>query len=104
MRSCRPLGGAVGVVGERKPGAIALADSAPPGNEVESRWNWSEVRIGKQYNEMTTTTGYASSRLGCAFWPGGRRAGQSIEIQWPSGAKQVLTDVKADRVLQVTEP
>jgi hypothetical protein len=64
-----------------------------------------KIRIGKQYNEMTTATGYASSSdWGVHFGLGSMAAAKSIEIQWPGGAKQVLTDVKADQVLQVTEP
>jgi hypothetical protein len=26
-----------------------------------------------------------------------------VEIRWPSGARQVLSDVKADQILTVTE-
>ncbi len=29
---------------------------------------------------------------------------QRIQIKWPSGAVQTLADVKADQILQVTEP
>jgi hypothetical protein len=64
-----------------------------------------KVRIGDQYNEMTTTTGYASSSdWGVHFGLGALPEVKSIEIQWPSGVKQVLANVKADQVLQVTEP
>jgi hypothetical protein len=63
------------------------------------------IRIGKQYNEMTTAVGYASSAdWGVHFGLGGTALIRLIEIQWPSGVKQQLTDVKADQVLQVTEP
>ena len=64
-----------------------------------------KVRIGKQYNEMTTTTGYASSSdWGVHFGLGAVALVKSLSIEWPGGAKQVLADVKADQVLQVTEP
>jgi hypothetical protein len=64
-----------------------------------------KIRIGKQYNEMTTATGYASSSdWGVHFGLGSTVLVKSIEIQWPGGTKQVLTDVKTDQVLQVTEP
>jgi len=63
------------------------------------------VRIGSQYDEMTTAMGYASSAnvplhfglAAAAFVP-------KIEICWPSGIVQILTNVKADQILQVTEP
>jgi hypothetical protein len=63
------------------------------------------IRIGKQYNEMTTALGYASSAdWGVHFGLGSTAVIRSIEIQWPSGVKQVLADIKADQILQVTEP
>jgi hypothetical protein len=64
-----------------------------------------KIRIGKQYNEMTTATGYASSSdWGVHFGVGSTTLVKTVEIQWPGGAKQVLTDVRTDQVLQVTEP
>jgi hypothetical protein len=58
-----------------------------------------------QYNHMTTSVGYASSSDGPVhFGLGPDFKIQSIEIQWPSGKLQVLHDVTADRVLQVSEP
>lgn len=63
------------------------------------------VRIGKQYSEMTTTTGYASSSdFGVHFGLGNVAVIPRIEIQWPGGAKQTLADVKADQILEVVEP
>ncbi len=63
------------------------------------------IRIGKQVNEMTTTTGYASSAdAGVHFGLGDTAIVKTIEILWPSGRKQLVTDVKADQVLVVTEP
>jgi hypothetical protein len=29
---------------------------------------------------------------------------QKIEIKWPSGTVQTLTDVRVDQILKVTEP
>ncbi len=64
-----------------------------------------QVRIGKQYAEMTTTVGYASSAsIGIHFGLGAATVADSIEIRWPSGVKQKLSNVKADQILQVTEP
>jgi len=59
----------------------------------------------KLYNEATTSTGYAaSSDPRVHFGLGKSRVMREIEIRWPSGARQLLHDVTADRVLEVTEP
>lgn len=59
---------------------------------------------GAQYNHMTTTVGYASSSDGPVhFGLGSDKEAQTIEIDWPSGTVQKLTNVQADRVLQVRE-
>jgi hypothetical protein len=64
----------------------------------------SVVRIGNQYAEMTTTVGYASSAdCGLHFGLGTVPVVKDIDISWPSGTKQKLTNVKADQVLDVTE-
>ena len=58
-----------------------------------------------QYNHATTSTGYASSSdPRVHFGLGASRTAKEIQILWPSGVKQVLKDVAADRVLEVTEP
>lgn len=57
------------------------------------------------YNEATTSTGYAaSSDPRVHFGLGSSRVMKEIEIHWPSGIRQLLHDVTADRVLEVTEP
>ena len=62
------------------------------------------VRIGNQYAEMTTTVGYASSTAcGLHFGLGNESVIPKIQISWPSGAKQTLSDVQADQVLEVIE-
>jgi hypothetical protein len=59
----------------------------------------------KLYNEATTSTGYAaSSDPRVHFGLGKSRMIREIEIRWPSGTRQLLQDVTADRVLEVTEP
>jgi hypothetical protein len=58
-----------------------------------------------QYNHATVSTGYAASsdpRVHFGLGPAG--SAREIEILWPSGIRQVLRDVPADRVLAVTEP
>jgi hypothetical protein len=59
----------------------------------------------KLYNEATTSTGYAaSSDPRVHFGLGASRVIREIEIRWPSGTRQLLHDVTADRVVEVTEP
>ena len=62
------------------------------------------IRIGNQFAEMTTSAGYASSSAwGVHFGLGAAPVIPKIEIRWPSGAVQTLSNVKADQVLNVTE-
>jgi enediyne biosynthesis protein E4 len=57
-----------------------------------------------QYNHVTTSVGYASSSDSRVhFGLGANAAAQEIEIAWPSGIRQVLHDVAADRVVTVVE-
>jgi len=61
--------------------------------------------LGAQYNHATTAVGYNSSSDKRVYFGLGTAATiDRIELAWPSGIKQVLTDVKADQVLTVTEP
>jgi enediyne biosynthesis protein E4 len=63
------------------------------------------VRIGTQWNEMTSAVSYASSSLdGVHFGLGPAATIDQIEIRWPSGKRQSLRGVKADQVLTVSEP
>jgi hypothetical protein len=63
------------------------------------------VHIGNQWNEMTTNSGYSSSsHAGVHFGLGTAAKIPRLEIEWPSGRKQVLENVAADQVLTVTEP
>jgi hypothetical protein len=62
------------------------------------------IRIGHQYNEMTTSQGYASSAdCGVHFGLGNQTLLDEVQILWPSGIRQTLHAVKADSVLDVTE-
>jgi hypothetical protein len=59
----------------------------------------------KQWNEVTTAVGYASSsdpRL--HFGLGKNETIKEIEIRWPSGIKQTLKNVSADQILTIEEP
>jgi hypothetical protein len=62
------------------------------------------IRIGNQYNHMTTAVSYASSSDdGVHFGLGQIDKIDRIEIAWPSGKRQVLENVKPDWVLTVRE-
>ncbi|HXK62428.1 MAG TPA: CRTAC1 family protein [Acidobacteriota bacterium] len=64
-----------------------------------------QVRIGRQYNMMTTAVGYASSsHSGVHFGLGDVNRVEKIEILWPSGTRQTLNDVAVNQVLEVVEP
>ena len=63
------------------------------------------TKSGAQYNHMTTSVGYASSSDGPVhFGLGQDGRAETIEIHWPSGIVQSLTNVAADQVLKVMEP
>jgi len=58
-----------------------------------------------QYNHATTSVGYASSSDSRVhFGLGGSTSAKEIQIVWPSGIRQTLHNVPADRILPVTEP
>lgn len=60
---------------------------------------------GSQYETVTTTSSYLSSsdkRL--HFGLGDSESATLIEILWPSGKRQSLANVKADRILKIDEP
>ncbi len=57
------------------------------------------------YNHVTASVGFMSSsdrRL--HFGLGNEKMAASIEVRWPSGAVQTLTNVAADQILRVEEP
>jgi hypothetical protein len=58
-----------------------------------------------QYNHVSFASGYGSSSAGPVhFGLGLAKTADEIEIRWPSGTVQALKDVKADKILKVTEP
>ena len=62
------------------------------------------VRIGNQMRTMTTAMGYASSsHAGLHFGLGSASGPIRIEVQWPSGTKQVVEEVKGDRTIAIQE-
>jgi hypothetical protein len=63
------------------------------------------TKLGSQWGTVTTSSGYMSAsdpRL--HFGLGSTAAIERIEIRWPSGIQQVLTDQTADRQITIDEP
>ncbi len=57
------------------------------------------------YNHVTVSVGFiSSSDRRVHFGLGQEARAASIELRWPSGVVQTLTDVPADQLLQVDEP
>ncbi|MGA8939711.1 MAG: CRTAC1 family protein [Acidobacteriaceae bacterium] len=64
-----------------------------------------ETTRGEQYEMVSTCGSYLSSSDKRAhFGLGPDAVVKRIEIDWPSGIKQVLTNVPADKILRVEEP
>lgn len=62
------------------------------------------TKFGAQWNHQTSSVGYASSSLGPVhFGLGAENKVAKVEIFWPSGTVQTLTDVSADRVVKIVE-
>jgi hypothetical protein len=62
------------------------------------------VLVGGQVRTMTTAMGYASSsHAGLHFGLGAVSAPVRVEIQWPSGTRQVVEDVKVNQVVEIKE-
>jgi hypothetical protein len=59
---------------------------------------------GSQYNEATSAVGYnSSSDKRVHFGLGTDRIVNRIELWWPTGVKQVLSNVNVDQILTITE-
>lgn len=64
-----------------------------------------QIRVDGQYREMSSASGYASSRLSAVYFGlATKTEAAKVEIRWPSGTVQTLTNVQADRILLVREP
>jgi enediyne biosynthesis protein E4 len=60
---------------------------------------------GSQMATVTTAGSYlSSSDKRVHFGLGPETIARSIEIQWPSGMRQVLKDIRGDQILRVNEP
>jgi hypothetical protein len=64
-----------------------------------------KLRLGKQWNLMTSAVGYASSsHTGVHFGLGTAARVEELEIRWPSGTLQTLRDIETNRIIEVREP
>lgn len=64
-----------------------------------------ETSTGKQWNQATTSTGYASSSDPAVhFGLGGEERVRILDIRWPSGVMQRIENVVPDRYLEIREP
>lgn len=62
------------------------------------------VTVGNQVRTMTTSIGYASSsHAGLHFGLGSAPGAVRVEVEWPSGAKQVVEDVELNQVTTIRE-
>ena len=62
------------------------------------------VIVGNQVRTMTTAVGYASSsHAGLHFGLGAAADPVRVEVQWPSGVRQTVEDVKTNQVLKIEE-
>jgi hypothetical protein len=62
------------------------------------------VTVGNQVRTMTTSVGYASSsHAGLHFGLGKSPGPVRVDVQWPSGAKQVVEDVELNQVTTIRE-
>ena len=53
---------------------------------------------------MTTAMGYASSsHAGLHFGLGSTEGPVRVEVQWPSGVRQVVEGVKANQIIGIVE-
>jgi len=60
---------------------------------------------GEQWNHCTTAVGYASaSERVVRFGLGADTRATRVEVRWPSGVRQTLEDLPADRLIRVREP
>lgn len=60
---------------------------------------------GAQYNHATTSVGYGSSSdKRVHFGLGAAAKIDQIEVKWPSGIKQIVSNVAADQILTLREP
>ena len=64
-----------------------------------------KIKLGDQFNHVTTAVGYASSSPSSVhFGTDKLEKIERIEIHWPSGTIQLLREVTTNQILEVREP
>jgi len=62
------------------------------------------VKVGNQVRTMTTSIGYASSsHAGLHFGLGKSPGPVRVEVEWPSGLRQIVDAVKVNQRIEITE-
>jgi hypothetical protein len=62
------------------------------------------ITVGNQVRTMTTAAGYASTtHAGAHFGLGAAEGPVRVEVEWPSGARQVVDGVAVNRVVEIKE-
>ena len=62
------------------------------------------VHAGDQWAYVTTSGSYLSASDARVHFGLGGRTSVTVEVEWPSGVRQVLKNVSADRIVHVKEP
>ena len=63
------------------------------------------VIVGDQVRTMTSAVGYASSsHAGVHFGLGTATEVERLEVQWPSGTRQIVEKVQTNQVIEIKEP
>ena len=63
------------------------------------------VTVGNQVRTMTSAAGYASSsHAGVHFGVGDTEEVPRVEVEWPSGVRQVVEKVPTNRIVEIVEP
>jgi enediyne biosynthesis protein E4 len=73
--------------------------------KLEGQSIGAKVRVGSQWREQSSATGYASSNLDALHF--GLRENAvvpEVEIIWPNGKRQTIRNAKAEQTLVVREP
>lgn len=76
----------------------------PSGTKSNRDGIGARVIVGNQVRTMTTASGYASSsHAGVHFGLGTATDSVRVEIQWPSGTRQTIDNVKTNQVVEIRE-
>ena len=84
---------------------VRLRRRANPTATASARWCGSKAPPGKQWNMVRSGSSYCSqSDLALTFGVGQDTKVTQLQVEWPSGAKQQLTDISVNQFLKIEEP